>query len=541
MFSNLKIRGKLLIPFFVITGLTILLGTFSLLQISRVNDTTEDIAGNTLPTVTLLGTIDSQLNLNRRGEIQVCTKTTPEEYGRYVKRLTETAEKITTSLATLDKLPLTADEKKSVEGIKTRTAAYYKDAATTFEIAKTGNVEETITAMRTVSKKSYDAAQKGVNEMIDTQQKEAAEVAAHAKRVYTSATYWVLAIVIACAAISISLGILIAGLIAGPMHRLATEVDKVAGGDLRVQLTHQGNDEIGQLTASFAAMITNLRSMIGKIEDASRRVSSTAGQVYGTAEKMVNGAEKVASQAGTVATAGEEMAATSGDIAQNCSMAAEAAKQANQKAEAGVAVVEGTVDIMNQIAERVMNTSKTVEGLGARSDQIGNIISVIEDIADQTNLLALNAAIEAARAGEQGRGFAVVADEVRALAERTTRATREIGEMIKSIQQETKSAVAAMEEGVHKVEQGHTESARSGEAIQSILQQINEVAMQVNQIATAAEEQTATTSEISSNMIQITDVIQQTAQGAQESATAASQLNLVAEELHRLVGQFKLA
>ena len=159
-----------------------------------------------------------------------------------------------------------------------------------------------------------------------------------------------------------------------------------------------------------------------------------------------------------------------------------------------------------------------------RSDQIGEIIGTIEDIADQTNLLALNAAIEAARAGEQGRGFAVVADEVRALAERTTRATREIGEMIKAIQKETKGAVAAMEQGVHQVETGTEEAARSGQALQDILAQVNDVAMQVNQIATAAEEQTATTSEISSNMLQITEVVQQTSHGAHESATAAAQL-----------------
>jgi methyl-accepting chemotaxis protein len=195
---------------------------------------------------------------------------------------------------------------------------------------------------------------------------------------------------------------------------------------------------------------------------------------------------------------------------------------------------------MGQIAEKVQESAKTVASLGERSDQIGAIIGTIEDIADQTNLLALNAAIEAARAGEQGRGFAVVADEVRALAERTTRATKEIGEMIKAIQKETNGAVAAMEQGVNQVETGTMEAAKSGQALRDILEQVNDVAMQVNQIATAAEEQTATTSEISNNMMQITEVVQQTSQGAQESATAAAQLYGNAEELQRLVQQFKL-
>jgi methyl-accepting chemotaxis protein len=188
----------------------------------------------------------------------------------------------------------------------------------------------------------------------------------------------------------------------------------------------------------------------------------------------------------------------------------------------------------------VRETAKTVEGLGARSDQIGQIIGTIEDIADQTNLLALNAAIEAARAGEQGRGFAVVADEVRALAERTTRATKEIGEMIKAIQKETKGVVAAMEEGMTEVERGTESSVKSGEALEMILTQVNDVTLQVNQIATAAEEQSSSTSEITSNISQITDVIGSTARAAAETASASSQLSREAEHLQELVSQFKL-
>jgi methyl-accepting chemotaxis protein/hemerythrin len=181
-----------------------------------------------------------------------------------------------------------------------------------------------------------------------------------------------------------------------------------------------------------------------------------------------------------------------------------------------------------------------VEALGRRSDEIGAIVGTIEDIADQTNLLALNAAIEAARAGEQGRGFAVVADEVRALAERTTKATREIGLMIKAIQQETRSAVTAMEEGVSEVEQGTGEAARSGEALRKIQDEINDLHLQVQQIATAAEEQTATTNDISSNIHGITEVAQDTVEGARKTSAAAGHLSRLSADLERLVGQFKL-
>ncbi|MBV5340958.1 MAG: methyl-accepting chemotaxis protein [Deltaproteobacteria bacterium] len=299
-------------------------------------------------------------------------------------------------------------------------------------------------------------------------------------------------------------------------------------------------DEAELLSQEIQRMAGALKGLLVKINSSSEEVSSAAEKVNITAERIATGSEEVAAQAATVATAGEEMSATSGDIAQNCQLAAEGAQRASQSAQSGAVVVEKTVAVMSQIAEKVQESAKTVENLGARSDQIGAIIGTIEDIADQTNLLALNAAIEAARAGEQGRGFAVVADEVRALAERTSRATREISEMIKAIQNETRDAVTAMEQGVHQVEAGTVEAAKSGEALQDILQQINDVAMQVNQIATAAEEQTATTSEISSNMMQITEVVQQTSTGAHESAAAAMQLHSNAEELQALVRQFKL-
>jgi methyl-accepting chemotaxis protein len=167
-------------------------------------------------------------------------------------------------------------------------------------------------------------------------------------------------------------------------------------------------------------------------------------------------------------------------------------------------------------------------------------VATIEDIADQTNLLALNAAIEAARAGEQGRGFAVVADEVRALAERTTKATREIGEMIKSIQKDTRLAVTVMEEGVKEVERGSEGAASSGQALEDILHQINEVTGQVNQIATAAEEQTATTREITNNIQNISDTVKMSARSSEEISLASSQLSHLSVELQEMVKRFRL-
>ena len=326
-----------------------------------------------------------------------------------------------------------------------------------------------------------------------------------------------------------------------PIHGTVEVIEAMAGGDLTKRIDVRSTDEIGNMARSMNSFIDSLHDSIRGFANNAAELATASDDLNNTSDRIATGAQEVAAQSATVASAGEEMSVTSGDIAKNCLLAAEGAHRAANSAKNGAEVVEKTVAVMGQIAAKVQETAKTVESLGARSDQIGNIIGTIEDIADQTNLLALNAAIEAARAGEQGRGFAVVADEVRALAERTTRATREIGEMIKSIQKETKNAVAAMEQGVHQVESGTDEAAKSGAALRDILEQVNSVAMQVNQIATTAEQQTATTIEISSNMHQITGVVEETSRGAHDSSVAAHRLSTLASELARVVSRFKIS
>ena len=327
-----------------------------------------------------------------------------------------------------------------------------------------------------------------------------------------------------------------------PINAMTNVLKDIADGegDLTKRLPEDRTDEIGAACRQFNIFIDKLHGIIGKVARTTVQVATDSAQLHATAKQMYSGVEDVSIQVGTVATAGEEMSATSSEITRNCQYAAEGSQKATAAAVSGARVVDETIAVMTSISDRVKKSAQAVEHLGSRSDQIGQIVGTIEDIADQTNLLALNAAIEAARAGEQGRGFAVVADEVRALAERTTRATKEIGEMIRMIQQETKGAVVTMEEGVTEVALGSEKAAGSGRALDNILEQINAVTTQIHQIASAAEEQTATTSEISSNMLQITRVMGQTARGSQETSVAADQLSRHADELRKIVGQFKL-
>jgi methyl-accepting chemotaxis protein len=314
----------------------------------------------------------------------------------------------------------------------------------------------------------------------------------------------------------------------------------VANGDLSVSVSVDPRDN-GSILYAMRTMVESLRDLVSQTVNISMNIASASSQLHATSDQIATGAEEVAAQTSTVATASEEMASTSAEIASNCTNAAESSRRTSESASTGAAVVQETIVGMGKIAERVKQTAATIDALGTRSEQIGEIIGTIEDIADQTNLLALNAAIEAARAGEQGRGFAVVADEVRALAERTTKATKEIGSMIKAIQSETGEAVRSMEEGVSEVEKGAVSSEKSGESLREILDRINEVTMQINQIATAAEQQTATTSEITSNIHQVTEVVHQSARGAEETSAAAAQLAEQSQQLQNLVGKFRVA
>lgn len=329
-------------------------------------------------------------------------------------------------------------------------------------------------------------------------------------------------------------------MIVGPLVRVGESAEKIAEGDLTVALPAVGNDEIGVIENSINHISAQLGNIIEHIAESSCAVATASAQLQRNTEHIAVNLKEVENQAISLGTASEEMAATSTDIARNCHLAASNSAQASSDAQDGVRVVHETIQDMERIAERVRASAATVESLGQRSEQIGEIVGTIEDIADQTNLLALNAAIEAARAGEQGRGFAVVADEVRALAERTTKATHEISEMIKRIQSETQSAVAVMFAGVSEVERGMSTSRRSEAALEGILANITDLTSQIDQIATAAEEQTATTQEISSNIHRVTSVLDQSTQSSHENSVSVGQLTELAEDLLQKIRQFKI-
>jgi methyl-accepting chemotaxis protein len=325
-----------------------------------------------------------------------------------------------------------------------------------------------------------------------------------------------------------------------PVQEGSNTLAVMATGDLTVRMQGDYRGDLKAIKESINKVGSSLEDALRKVSEAVSATAGASSQISSSTEEMAAGAHEQTSQAGEVASAVEEMTKTILENSRNASVAAETAKRAKESAVQGGKVVGETVDGMKRIADVVNKSAGTVKELGKSSDQIGEIIDVIDDIADQTNLLALNAAIEAARAGEQGRGFAVVADEVRKLAERTTKATKEIAGMIKKIQSDTAGAVTSMEEGTGEVERGIALADKAGASLKEIVGVSQKVTDMVTQIAAASEEQSSASEQISKNVEGISKVTGETAQGTQQIARAAEDLNRLTENLQRLIGDFKL-
>jgi methyl-accepting chemotaxis protein len=324
----------------------------------------------------------------------------------------------------------------------------------------------------------------------------------------------------------------------GDPHYAAAITKRIASGDLSANVQCAPGDTTS-LLAGMKEMQEMLRKMISEIISGAERLESASGELLSASEEVASRSRQQSESASAMAAAVEEMTVSIDQVSHNAGEAHGISQEAGAVSERGTVIIQNAAEEMRKISEAVHSSSKIIEELGQQSDQITSIVNTIREIADQTNLLALNAAIEAARAGEQGRGFAVVADEVRKLAERTSLSTTEIAGMVGKIQNGTKSAVASMEAGVGQATRGVDLANEAGQSIVSIRDGALRVVAVVNDISSSIREQSTTSSEIARNIEQIAQMSEESSQAVQNTTEAARRLQELSASLHTAVSRFK--
>ncbi|MGD0659817.1 MAG: methyl-accepting chemotaxis protein [Syntrophorhabdales bacterium] len=440
----------------------------------------------------------------------------------------------------IDKLETSEEGKGLIKDIKDIIASGRNVNDKVMELSKSGKTEEAAASFVTDGLPLMAKVFEGCDNFITYQQKRTATLAAEAKSFYRSCFVFVIIGAILSVAIGVAIALILAKSIVEPINRTISDTKLLSEGNLRQEILVDREDEFGQQAATIKGMVEKWREIIGNVKQASDSVASAGTQLSANAEQTSHGASQQAERAHQVATASEEMSQTVDDIARNATSIATTAAQAAKTAKDGGTTVEAAVKEVGEIASTVAESASHITSLSELSKKIGDIIGIINEIADQTNLLALNAAIEAARAGEHGRGFAVVADEVRKLAERTTGATSEVSGIIREIQNNVTSAVTSIDDVTAKVDKGVDLSSKAGAELQTIVKSVEDLQQMVQQIATAIDEMSSTSDQISKDIESISGISGQTSQSSDEVLKASNELSRLGVDLQGIARQFEV-
>jgi methyl-accepting chemotaxis protein len=533
---NINLAPRASLFFALIVALVFVLGAVAALQMGKLRDAEKDVETNWLPSIRQTGSINAGIlrlrleTLRGISDAQALPSTLTAFPG-YRKVLTD---------AIVNYEPLIASDRERALYLTVKGSAdeYFKHLDALISALTRGDTPAAVTMVSTSIRPLTNRMEGEIKALTDFNNDGAALAGQYATDTYSSGLWMILGLIAGVVVLTVALAALLTKSITSPIGDALSVAERIAGSDLSKEVKVSGTDEAGRLLKALAQMQENLRSTIMQIGDSSTQLASAAEEMTAVTEESSRGLVSQNDEVNQAATAVTQMSAAVDEVARNAESASEESRRTQGFTEAGLERVAQTLKSIQKLSGNVESTSDKIQVLSQRAQSINKVVEVIRAIAEQTNLLALNAAIEAARAGEQGRGFAVVADEVRALAHRTQSSTQEIEQMISSMQSDSAEAVEAMSKSKELANQ----TLDVAQEASSSLDQISQAIIQINErnllIATASEEQAHVAREVDRNLVSIRELAVQSSAGASQTATACGEMSKLAVNLNKLVSRF---
>ncbi|MBC3950877.1 methyl-accepting chemotaxis protein [Pseudomonas folii] len=537
--KHANFSAKLAIAFGACAVITLAVGGLGMNGVNKFSDALESTFSNNLLSVANTNEAMSALTTHNRGLYRLLDakdSATAETMRSSISAELERAQKV---YAVYRDTPLQDDEKAAGDQYDKVMPSYISETQKIFDLQQQGKLAEARTQLNQLSEGDFNNARRFLQVMIDSNKRQVKEGSEAAKELKSTTTLLLSSGIVIAFLVAIILGVLIIRMITRPLAQAVNSAQRIAKGDLTETISTDRTDEAGQLLKAISLMQGSLRTTIREIASASDQLASAAEELSAVTEESTRSLIRQDSEIQQAATAVNQMTAAVEEVARNAVSTSEVSKTAAQDAVDGREQVNDTVKGIGTMVREITRSTDSVSELATNVRDISKVLEVIRSIADQTNLLALNAAIEAARAGEQGRGFAVVADEVRALAHRTQASTVEIEGMIGTVQSGADGAVEAMSKSLAMANGTQKLAESAGTALEKITSGVAQINERNMVIASASEEQAQVAREVDRNLLNIQDLSTQSSAGANQTSASSQELSRLATSFNTLVAQFR--